>query len=162
MQELADSLAREHVQLEYLLFKTIELHQMLRAGQTRFLRWAAAELERAGERVRECEDRRAVLVRQACRETGLAVERASLGELTALAPEPWHTIFSDHSRDLRQLAIEVDSNRQAARELASATGHSIAGVLDRMYRPAALGLPTQRDLPDLARRVHVVLPEGSS
>ena len=28
---------------------------MLRAGETRFLRWAAAELERAGDRVRECE-----------------------------------------------------------------------------------------------------------
>jgi hypothetical protein len=159
MQELADLLAREHVQLDFLLFKTIELHQMLRADETRFLRWAAAELGRASGRLKECEERRGELVRLVCAEAGIAVERASLAELTAHAPEPWHTIFSDHSRDLRQLVIEVDSNRQAARALATARGHSIVDVLDLMYRPAASGVPAQRDLPE---RTHVVLPESLS
>jgi hypothetical protein len=159
MQELADLLAREHVQLEFLLFKTIELHQMLRAGETRFLRWTAAELGRASDRVRECEERRSELVRQRCAEAGIALERASLAELTARAPQPWHTIFSDHSRDMRQLVIEVDSNRQAARTLATASGHSIVDVLDRMYRPAASGVPAQRVL---TGRRHVVLPGSSS
>jgi hypothetical protein len=154
MQELADLLAREHVQLEFLLFKTIELHQLLRAGETRFLRWAASELSRAAERVRECEERRNELVAQHCAAAGIP---AALTELTDHAAEPWRTIFSDHSRDLAQLVIEVDSNRQAAREIATASGHSISAVLDQLYRPMASSLPGPRRRSRLAP---VVLPDS--
>jgi hypothetical protein len=154
MQELADLLAREHVQLEFLLFKTIELHQLLRAGETRFLRWAASELSRAAERVRECEERRNELVAHHCAAAGIP---AALTELTEHAAEPWRTIFSDHSRDLAQLVIEVDSNRQAAREIAIASGHSITAVLDQLYRPMASSLPGQRRR---TRLVPVVLPNS--
>jgi hypothetical protein len=159
MQELADLLAREHVQLEFLLFKTIELHQLLRAGETRFLRWAASELSRASERVRECEERRSQLVARRCADAGIPAGRASLTELTEHASEPWRTIFSDHSRDLAQLVIEVDSNRQAAREIATASGHSIIDVLDQLYRPMASSLPGQRSP---IGRASVVLPDSLS
>jgi hypothetical protein len=159
MQELADLLAREHVQLEFLLFKTIELHQLLRAGETRFLRWAASELGRAAERVRECEERRSELVAQHCAVAGIPAGRFGLAELTEHASEPWRTIFSDHSRDLAQLVIEVDSNRQAAREIATASGHSIIDALDQLYRPMAASLPGQRSRPTMAP---VVLPDSLS
>jgi hypothetical protein len=164
MQELADLLAREHVQLEFLLFKTIELHQLLRADETRFLRWAAAELERAGERVRECEVRRGELVRALCAKGGIATAEASLSSLTEHAPEPWHTIFSDHIRDLAQLVTEVDSYRQAARSLATASGHSIVEILDEIHRPAASNVPAQRDVTDrtVNNRASVVLPDSLS
>ncbi len=148
MQELADLLAREHVQLEYLLFKTVELHQLLRADETRFLRWAAAEVSRASERVRDSEERRAELIARLSAEIGLTPETAGLWELAEHSPEPWHTIFSDHSQDLRRLVTEVDTTRQAARMLATATGHSIIDVLERMYRPVAFAVPTPRNLPN--------------
>ena len=157
MQELADLLAREHVQLEFLLFKTIELHQLLRAGEPRFLRWAAAELTRAGERVGECEQRRRELVSKECVASGVLAESADLAELTKHASEPWRTIFSDHIGDLAQLVIEVESNRQAARVLAAASGHSVVDTLDQMYRPRASSLPAQRNLAD---RASVVLPDS--
>ena len=157
MQELADLLAREHVQLEFLLFKTIELHQLLRAGETRFLRWSASELSRAAERVRDCEERRIELVTQLCTQAGIPASRTGLAELTEYASEPWRTIFTDHSRDLAQLVIEVDSNRQAAREIATASGHSITDVLDQLYRPTAASLPGQRRR---IVRAPVVLPEA--
>jgi hypothetical protein len=157
MQELADLLAREHVQLEFLLFKTIELHQLLRAGETRFLRWAASELSRAADRVRECEDRRHALVAEQCAIVGIRPAWASLGALTDHACEPWRTIFSDHGSDMAQLVIEVESNRQAAREIAGASGHSVIDALDQMYRPTASALPSQRD-----DRGSVILPDSLS
>jgi hypothetical protein len=159
MQELADLLAREHVQLEFLLFKTIELHQLLRAGETRFLRWSAAELSRAGDRVSECEQRRRELVAKACADAGIGSARADLVELTERASEPWRTIYADHLRDFAQLVIEVESNRQAARTLASASGHSVIDTLDQMYRPRASSLPAQRHA---AERASVVLPDSLS
>jgi hypothetical protein len=147
MQELADLLAREHVQLEFLLFKTAELHLLLRADETRFLRWAAAELTRAGERVRQSEARRAELIARLSSEAGLPPATAGLTDLAERSPEPWHTIFSDHSRDLRRLVNEVEATRHAAQLLATASGHSIVDALERTYRPVAFAVPAPRTLP---------------
>lgn len=47
MEKLATLLGRERLLLELLTFKLVELRQLLAAGETRFLDWAAEEVDRA-------------------------------------------------------------------------------------------------------------------
>ncbi len=137
MRELAAVLGHERVQLEFLLFKILALQQLLRSGDTRFLRWSVEEIHRASERVRETELARARCVSKLAGVAGVPVEQMSLSTLAETAPEPWRTIFADHDAGFRQLGVETDDAFVATGKLADATGHAVAGLLRKAYRPAS-------------------------
>ncbi|HEX4018908.1 MAG TPA: hypothetical protein VHX15_19380 [Frankiaceae bacterium] len=137
MRELAAVLGRERVQLEFLLFKVLALQNLLRSGETRFLRWSVEEINRASERVRETELRRVQRVGELATAAGVGTDEMTLSTLAGTAPEPWRTIFADHDRGFRQLAVEVEDAFVTTCALADASGHAIAGLLRTAYRPAS-------------------------
>ncbi len=137
-------LSREHVQLEFLLFKLVELRHLLAAGERPFLRWAAAEVSRANERVRQSEERRLQLIEAYCAEAGFAPARASLVTLAQWAPEPWHTILEDHRSNFRQLLGQIEATREGVRVLGETAGPWLIEIVDATQRPAAGVVPAPR------------------
>jgi hypothetical protein len=137
MRELAGLLGRERVQLEFLLFKVLALQDLLRSGETRFLRWSIEEISRASERVRETELSRAQLVSELAGAAGVPISEMSLSRLAETAPEPWRTIFTDHDAGFRRLGVEVDNAFTTTGKLADASGHVVGPLLKQAYRPAA-------------------------
>ena len=125
MDELAGLLGRERRLLEVLLFKLVEAHHLLVAGEVRFLPWAAAEAERAVERVREAELLRATKVRQLAKELDVDEERLTLKALADESLEPYRTIFDDHRNAFLELVAEIESVTQENRRL---TGQGLQGI----------------------------------
>jgi len=132
MDELAGLLSRERRLLEVLLFKLITARHLLAAGESRFLTWAAAEVERATERVRECEMMRASLVQQLARTMGLSEENLTLGALAKESPEPYRSIFEDHRRAFFDLVGEVEEVTKANRQLAHRGMREVSEVLEKI------------------------------
>lgn len=140
MEELANVLARERVQLQFLLFKILQLQHLLRTGDVRFLRWAGDEVRRASGRLRETELARIGLVDQLAEAAGVTTSELTLTALAEGAPEPWRTIFADHSHGFRRLSGEVDAVIVLTRALAESSGHGVAEVLDELAAAAPLAL----------------------
>lgn len=141
MDVVAGLLNRERVLLELLVFKLVELRQLLQCGETRFLGWAAEEVERATASVRSAELERAVLVASLADERGVDEEALSLAELAATADEPWRSIFDDHRSALRALAAEAEELLGANRRLARSGGKAVADTLERLSGQGAAPEP---------------------
>jgi hypothetical protein len=139
MEALARLLGRERLLVELLVFKLVELRQLLLAGETRFLDWAAEEVERATSSVRLTEIERSVLVAGLGEARGL--DEPTLTELVADAPEPWRTLLADDHQALRASAAEVAELLQATRRLAEAGARSIADSLGTLTNPTGYGSP---------------------
>jgi hypothetical protein len=138
MEELAGLLSRERVLLELLLFKLVSMRQLMIAGEVRFLPWAAEEVERATDKVREAELSRGVCVMQ------MTAGSPSVGDgpftlrvLAETAPEPWRTIFAEHRRAYLDLAEDLEAAVSATRRLASTGGNAVTATLDRLSGTAA-------------------------
>ena len=140
VEELANLLGREQVQLEFLLFKVLQLQHLLLSGDVRFLRWSAEEIRRASQRVHDIEATRDRQILVLCREAGVDTDGVSLELLADRSPEPWRSIFADHALGFTRLQREVDDAVSEARRLAEATGHAIADVLHQIRTPAQAGL----------------------
>ena len=65
MEALVTCLTREKLLVELLVFKLVSMRQLLLTGETRFLPWAAEEVDRATNAVRDAELERAVLASMA-------------------------------------------------------------------------------------------------
>ena len=133
MEALARLLSEERLLVELLVFKLVELQQLLLAGETRFLSWGSHEVERATTSVREVELERAILVSSLGTFRGL--DEPSLSDLVADAPEPWRSQLEASHRGLRSAAAEV-ADLSAALEVADLS--------------AALGAAGRARLPSLA------------
>jgi hypothetical protein len=127
MDELAGHLGRERRLLEVLLYKLVVVRQLLAAGEARFVAWAAAEVERAVERVREAELVRAALVARLAAELGVPTEELTLRALAEGAAAPWRAIFDDHRRAFLELVAEIEAVAGTNRKLA---GQGLAGIND--------------------------------
>lgn len=125
MDELVAFLAGQRQLLEMLLFRLMEVRHLLAAGETRFLPWAATEVERAVHAVRERELARAALF------VGLGEDRR-LASLADASPEPHRTVLCDHRAALRALLDEVG-------EVARANGVVASHRLDAEAYPAVSG-----------------------
>src|SRR5206468_3105437 len=79
--------------LDLLLVKLVEGRHLLTAGEARFLPYAAAEVERAMERLQEAELRRSVLVHRLAAELELPEEALTMGALARDSLEPYRTIL---------------------------------------------------------------------
>lgn len=135
MDALTALLTRERLLVELVVFKLVELRQLLLAGETRFLPWASEEVERAVRAVRVLEVERAVVVQSLATARGLPAAKGdelSLSELVADAPEPWRTVLADAQSGLRQGADEIAELLLATRRLAEAGSRSLAETLQRL------------------------------
>lgn len=134
MENLTTLLQRERLLLELLVFKITELRHLLADGDSRFLGWAAEEVERAVEAVRLVELERAVLVQDIAGSASTAVgdESALLQRLAETAPEPWGAVLTEHRLALQALAKEVAEGLAGAGRLAKAGAAAVADLLDRV------------------------------
>ena len=129
MEELADALGRERLHVELLVYRLVELRQLLVAGEGRFLGWAAEEVERAARAVRHCELTRAIALSSYADANGISDEFLDLPALLARADEPWRTMLSDHGDALRSLTAEVDDHSSAIRRLSGATASTAQSLI---------------------------------
>ncbi|MGB8650539.1 MAG: flagellar export chaperone FlgN [Mycobacteriales bacterium] len=155
MEALAQLLTRERLLVELLVFKLVEMRQLLLAGETRFLGWAGEEVDRAAGTVRDAELERALLVSELCAARG--IEEATLGELVADAPEPWRSLLEDAHLALRAGATEIGDLLQTNRRLAEAGARSIAETMGEERQPLSTYGPTGRADASAARRYEQVL-----
>ncbi len=134
MEPLVALLTREKTLVELLVFKLVAMRQLMLAGETRFLPWAAEEVERATEAVRDIELERAVLVAAMGAERGL--EEPALSELVADAPDPWRGLLETTHVELRKAALEVQDLLQTNRRLAEVGVRSLAEAMGESAEPA--------------------------
>jgi hypothetical protein len=127
MEALVTCLTREKLLVELLVFKLVSMRQLLLTGETRFLPWAAEEVDRATSAVRDAELERAVLASMMAAERGL--DEPTLGELVADAPDPWRGLLEDLHEELRAGAREVQDLLQSTRRLAEVGVRSLAEAL---------------------------------
>lgn len=132
MEALVSLLTRERLLAELVVFKLVELRQLLLAGEARFLPWASEEVERATMSLRRAELERAVLVSGLAKERGLA-DDVRLSELVDDVAEPWRSVLVEQSDLLRGLLGEATDLTAAVRRLAD-TG--LRGVTDLLGRTA--------------------------
>jgi len=132
MDALAALLTRERLLVELVVFKLVELRQLLLAGETRFLGWAAEEVERAAAAVRRTELERAVVVTGIATDRGMAPDELTLSALVEDAPEPWRTLLAESQTSLRASSAEVTELLAATRRLADAGSRSLADTLRRL------------------------------
>jgi len=135
MDELARLLGHERRLLELLLFKLVEGKHLLAAGEARFLPYAAAEVERAMEKLQQAELRRSMMVHQLADE--LDVPEAAL-TMTALANdslEPYRTIFADHRQAFLELAAEIEAVTAQNRRLAERGVHNVEQLMAMLGQP---------------------------
>lgn len=130
--QLAGLLARERQQLETLLFRLVELRQLVVAGEGRFLSFAADDVRAATAAVRAVELERALLISSLAAERGVSEDALTLAALVDTAPAPWPTILAEHRTALSALAREIDEHVSATRRLARAGAEVVLEVLDRL------------------------------
>ena len=132
MEALAALLTRERLLVELVVFKLVELRQLMLAGEARFLGWAAEEVERATMSVRQAELERAVLVTGLATDRGLPPDELTLTHLVADAPEPWRSLLAECQAALRVSTGEVAELLTATRRLAEAGSRGLAETLRKL------------------------------
>ena len=131
MEKLTWILWREREMLEALLYR-LELEELVMStGRTRWLAFAARDVDAAAAALREVEILRAVAADEAAEPVGLPVG-CTLGELIAAAREPWAGILADHRDSFVALVDEIDRVAQTNRALIvaglRATQETLLGV----------------------------------
>jgi hypothetical protein len=116
MDELSAILSSQRQVLESLLFRLLGARSLLSTGETRFLSWAASDVERAAARLREVEVRRWSHLQSITPE---GAEPPRLRDLAESQPEPLRSLFEDHRRALGRLVAEVAAVMEATQEYAS-------------------------------------------
>lgn len=107
MDELVLVLDRERHALERLLFRLLGARGALADEQSRFLAWAAEDLERAAAAVDEAAVRR-----------DRWTTEGSLRGWVETACEPYATLLDEHRSKLAGLATDIETSLRAARRLA--------------------------------------------
>lgn len=148
MDELARLLSVERRLLELLLFKLVEGRDLLTAREARFLPYAAAEIERATERVQEVELRRSMLVSDLARRLEIPEESLTFSALARDSLEPYRTIFTDHRLAFLELTAEIEDVTRQNRRLAERGAHDVEQLLlnsTRLVGRSRLSMPSLLD-----------------
>lgn len=123
--------------LEQVLYRLTVQHLVLASGSTRWLNKANDEVSAALRQISGTEVLRAAEI-EALADTLNLPHETTLGELAAIAPEPWGTLLADHRAALRELVAEIharggDVNRllqsgmTAIRETLENLGTTVSG-----------------------------------
>ena len=139
MEHLVALLTRERLLAELVVFKLLELRQLLLAGEARFLPWASEEVERATTSLRATGLERALLVAQVAAERGLPDPEPTVSVLLEGTPEPWRTVMAEAAEGLRALCREAEEHAAANRALASQGAQAVGDLLGR-HAPEQDGL----------------------
>ncbi|MFC7496453.1 MULTISPECIES: flagellar export chaperone FlgN [unclassified Nocardioides] len=116
MEKLTWVLWQERELLETLLYR-LELEELVMStGRTRWLANVARDVDEAAAALREFEVLRAVAASAAAEGAGLE-PNAGLGELIAVAPEPWRGILTEHRDSFLSLTDEIARVAQTNRAL---------------------------------------------
>nr|WP_157345729.1 flagellar protein FlgN [Nocardioides sp. MAH-18] len=107
---------RERELLEALLYRLDVEALVMSSGRTRWLTNAARDVDDAVEALREVEILRAIAADEAAEAVGLA-PNAGLGELIAVAEEPWVGILTEHRDTFLTLVEEISRVAQSNRAL---------------------------------------------
>ena len=151
MDELARLLSVECRLLERLLFKLVEERHLLAAAETRFLPYAAAEVQRAMERVQEVELRRSMMVADLTCDLEIAEESLTLSALARDSVEPYRTIFTDHLLTFLELAAEIEDVTRQNRHLAERGAHGVEQLLSLVDQPAGMSRLSMPSVLDFLR-----------
>lgn len=135
MDELARLLGHERRLLELLLFKLVEGKHLLAAGEARFLPYAAAEVERAMEKLQEAELRRSMVVHQLAAELEVPEAALTMHALAKDSVEPYRTIFADHRQAFLELAAEIETVTAQNRRLAERGVHDVEQLMAMLGQP---------------------------
>ncbi len=139
MDELAGVLSREQLLLERLLFKLVELRELLAVGEARFLPWATEEVDRATARLKEAELHRALVVNRVAAAAGLSDAQLSLRALAESTPGPYAAIFASQRRTMLALTAELRDCLHRCRASAGDGESLVRDVLERVDRESVLG-----------------------
>lgn len=121
----------ERESLENLLFKLVQEQLVLSAGATRWLNRADEEVRAALDALHRGEVIRAAEVEALALALHLPLE-STLSELSAVAPEPWNEVLTEHRVSLRGLVHEVHAVAEQNRRLLHAGSEAIRETLDRL------------------------------
>ncbi|MDF1605953.1 flagellar export chaperone FlgN [Nocardioides sp. YIM 152315] len=116
MEKLTWVLWQERELLETLLYRLEVEELVMSTGRTRWLGNAARDVDEAAAAVREFEVLRAVAASAAAEAAGLE-SNAGLGELIAVAAEPWRGILTEHRDNFLSLTDEIARVAQTNRAL---------------------------------------------
>src|ERR1044072_8892467 len=135
MDEMARLRCHERRLLELLLFNLGGGKPLLAAGEARFLPYAAAEVERAMEKLQQAELRRSMMVHQLADELDVAEAALTMTALAKDSLEPYRTIFADHRQAFLELAAEIETVTTQNRRLAERGVHNVEQLLAMLGQP---------------------------
>lgn len=139
LHELSTILWQERNLLEMLLFKLEEQELLIAAGRTRWLAYAAREVEAVLDRVRDADLVRAMEL-DAVAPSLLLPAGVSLCELAAVAPAPWGSMFEQHRVAFLALtdavAAATSANRERLSHGARVLDETIAKLIERDEEPS--------------------------
>lgn len=119
----------EREMLEHVVFKLTEQRLVVGSGSSRWLAKASEEVAAAVAKVSGTEVLRAAEIESLAEVLHLPHE-TTLGELIAIAPEPWSTMLDEHRGALRALVAEIDGLGGQVRTLLQAGMNAIRETLD--------------------------------
>jgi hypothetical protein len=119
MTALSHTLLRERRLLELLVYRLETQHQLLSSGQSRWISFAAREIEEVLDELGHTELERAVQVSDLAERLGLPDE-PSLSEIVEKAAPPWRDILAEHRSALRKATAEIDKLSMSNRGLLEA------------------------------------------
>jgi FlgN protein len=119
MTALSHTLLRERKLLELLTYRLATQHQLLSSGQSRWISFAAHEIEDVLDELGHTELERAVQVSGLAERLGLPDE-PSLAEIIEKAAPPWREILAEHRTALRGSTAEIDKLTAENRRLLEA------------------------------------------
>ena len=119
MEELSLVLWRERELLDMLLFKLEEEQLVLASGRSRWLPYAAREVETVLQSIRQTEVLRATTADAVATSMGLD-SNPSLRALAEASAEPWRSILLDHREAFVAVTAQVTEMATTNRELLTA------------------------------------------
>ncbi len=119
MEELSRVLWRERELLDLLLFKLEEEQLVLASGRSRWLGYAAREVETVLDSIRQTEVLRATTADAVAASLGLE-NNLGLRALAESTDEPWRTILLDHRDAFVAVTAQITAMAMTSRELLTA------------------------------------------
>jgi hypothetical protein len=116
---LADAIWTERRQVEHLLYKLSTARLVLAADQRRHVPRALEEVEHAMELLSSAEVRRDQALAEVATAWNTPEAELTLERLAGDAPEPWASMFGEHTTALRELTEDIERVAADNRRLAS-------------------------------------------
>ncbi len=139
LRVLESTLWQERNLLHYLHFKLVVANLVLAADAADFVTLAVQEVDQVMRRVREAEQFRASVVREAAAELGVDPGDLTLEYLATASPDEVRHLFDDHRAAFLQVVGDIEQVTIENRRLATVNLDAIRGTLGIVGGAAAGG-----------------------